>query len=66
MKSSTLGKIDSEERLRIIDAMYEDNEEELQGYRARYAEWNRKNDWRYEIEGGDPSNEKPRRLQSFN
>ena len=65
MKSTTLGKVDTEERLKLIEAMYEDEEEELWGYRSRYAKWKQKNDWRYETEGGEPINEKPGRLSRF-
>ena len=65
MNSTTLGKVDTEERLKLIDAIYEDEEEELWGYRSRYAKWKHKNDWRYETEGGEPINEKPRRLSRF-
>ena len=62
MKSATLGKVDTEERLKLIEAMYENDDEELWGYRSRYATWMKKNNWRYETEGGEPINEKPGRL----
>ena len=65
MKSTTLGKVDTEERLKLIEAMYEDEEEELWGYRSRYATWMKKNNWRYEAGGGEPINEKPMRLSGF-
>jgi hypothetical protein len=65
MNSTTLGKVDTEERLKLIDSIYEDEEEELWGYRSRYAKWKQKNDWRYETEGGEPINEKPGRLSRF-
>ena len=65
MKSTTLGKVDTEERLKLIEAMYEEDVEELWGYRSRYAAWMKKNNWRYEAGGGEPINEKPMRLSGF-
>ena len=65
MKSITLGKVDTGERLKLIEAMYEEDDEELWGYRSRYAAWMKKNNWKYEAGGGEPINEKPMRLGNF-
>ena len=45
--------------------MYEEDDEELWGYRSRYAAWMKKNNWKYEAGGGEPINEKPMRLGNF-
>jgi len=65
MKSSKLGPVDSEERLQMIDHMYESYEEELWGYRCRIVSWMKKTNPRYETEGGVAIDEKPRRLKTI-
>jgi len=65
-KSETRGKVDNEQRRQIIDAMYEDEEEQRLGYPARLAAWAKENDGEDEVQSGDPITEKPRRLSAAN